>query len=357
MKTIICTIIGLCVFAGACSTKKDVETAGIELVKVDSLVLKPDTSNLFGTFYENFKINDTGEKLAFYDRIKEKVFVFDRQGNLIQAIGEYGKGPKGIISVNGYDFTSTDQIVIMDLRQRLLKVFGVDGEIVKTSPVFENDKIFVPGGRVFHVYNDTIYLPIIYIKYANHPDSSDLIGKMNLNGEIVATFGSYDAFVNEDNQYSLISKFDIDSNGKIIYTVLKSSYKINSYHLRDQVFKGEFGIQFPSFSMPGKKIPAQLSIPEINKRSTGITTTSSIHATEKYFIQNIQVLTKEWFETVNYADKGNFLVLYDMKTKAFLGEIHIPHTLGAVHDDQLYMIEDFNPDNYTIGIYELVEKK
>ncbi|MDR9419071.1 hypothetical protein [Gracilimonas sp.] len=46
-----------------------------------------------------------------------------------------------------------------------------------------------------------------------------------------------------------------------------------------------------------------------------------------------------------------------METKEFLGEIHTPYTLGTVHKNQLYMIEDFNPDNFILGIYELVENE
>ncbi|MDR9419070.1 6-bladed beta-propeller [Gracilimonas sp.] len=346
----------LLIFSLACSSDKMETRSTIELVKVDSLTLKPDSLNLFGTFYENFKINRTGDKLAFYDRVKDKVFVFDEEGDFIQAIGEYHKGPKGIISVNGYDFTSDDKMVIMDLRQRLLKIFDLNGEVIKSSAVFESDKVFVPGGRVFYIHDDAIYLPIIQMKFVNDPDSSDLIGKMNYDGSIIKTFGKYDPFVNEDLQYSMNNKFSISEDG-IVYTILRSSYKIRLFDLQGQNYLGSFGIEFPSFSLPQKEILGQLSIPEINKRSIGTTTTNSIHSTENYFIQHVQVLTKEWFENVNYEDKDNLLVLYDMETKEFMREIHTPHTLGAVYENQLYMIEDFNPDNYTIGIYELVEKE
>ncbi len=180
---------------------------------------------------------------------------------------------------------------------------------------------------------------------------------MNLDGEIISTFGHYDPFLNEDNVYSLLSYFYLDGERSIIYTVLESSYKIYTYDLKNQTYLNEFGIEFPSFSLPKQEISSQLSIPEINRRSIGNTVTNSIHAAESYFIQHVQVLTKEWFNNVNYEDKDNFLVLYDLESKSFLGEIHTDHTLGAVHNNQLYMIESFDPDNYTIGIYELAEKK
>lgn len=338
--------------ASACDSKKKIL---LELKKVDSLVLRPDTTDLFGSFYEDFRINKNGSKLAFYDRVKEKVFVFDHQGEFIKSYGENNKGPKGIISVDGYDFNSSDEVVILDLRQGLLKVFEPSGEIVKSSIVFEDESYFLSGFG-FYMHNDTIYLPILEGKYGNQPDSSALVGKMDLDGKFSDVFGNIDPFLNDDNQYVLDNVFDITSNG-IIHTNLTSSFRIQSYDINKGNYIGIFGVRFPSFSLPRQEVSLELSIPEINERMTGSSVTNSIHSTEEYFIQHVQVLTKEWFENVNYEDKDNFLVIYDMQTKEFLGEIHTDHTLGAVHKNKLYMIEDFNPDNYTIGIYELVESE
>lgn len=341
----------------ACTSENGAKETSPELIKVDSLVLQPDSLHLFGMFYEDFKINKEGNNLAFYDRIKEKVFVFDRQGRFKQVYGENNKGPNGILNVTGYDFTSNGNIAILDLRQSLLKIFDQNGEVIKSSSVFEDEKFFYSGSE-FLIYNDEIYLPIVDGKYYNNPnpDSSSLIGKLDLNGNFIKTFGKYDPFLAIDNQYMLNNNFDI-TNAGIIYTNLSSSYNIRYYDLNEYNYLGTFGVQFPSFSLPKKDVKLNLPISEINKRMTGTSVTYSIHSTEEHFIQHVQVLTKEWFENVNNEDKDNLLVLYDMETKEFLREIHTPYTLGAVYENQLYMIEDYNPDNYTIGVYELVEKE
>ena len=357
MKNLLVGTISLLLVNIACTSENGTKDSIPELVKVDSLVLQPDSLHLFGMFYEDFKINTQGNKLAFYDRIKEKVFVFDRKGQFKQVYGENNKGPNGILNVAGYDFISSGNIAILDMRQQLLKIFGQNGEVIKSSPVFEDEKFFYSGSE-FLIYKDEIYLPIVDGNFYNNPnpDSSSLIGKLDLNGNFIKTFGKYDPFLGIDNQYMLDNNFDITNTG-IIYTNLSSSYNIRYYDLNDYSYLGSFGVQFPSFSLPKKEVKLNLPISEINKRMTGTSTTYSIHSTENYFVQHVQVLTEEWFENVNNEDKDNLLVLYDMETKELLGEIHTSYTLGTVHKNQLYMIEDFNPDNYTIGIYELVTKE
>lgn len=348
-------LIFLILLSFACTFEEGVNKKSLNLEKIDSFVLKPDSLNLFGLFEENFKIYRQGDMIAFSDRIKEKVFLFDDEGNFIQVYGENNKGPNGIISVDGYDFDGEGNIVILDLNQSLLKTFDRDGTVIKSSSVFENEEFFLAGSE-FIIQEDAIYVPILEGLYANSPDSSNLIGKMDLDGNFVDTFGSFDPFLNDDKQYMMENMFEISDNG-IIYTNLSSSYRINSYRLNDNNHIESFGTKYPSFSLPQEDVKLNLPIPEINRRMTGVTVTNSIHSTSNYFIQHVQFLTEKWFKNVNFEDKYNLLVLYDIGTKEFIGEIHINGTLGEVHENQLYMIEDFNPDNYTIGVYELVDRE
>ncbi|MEX0722587.1 MAG: hypothetical protein WD053_01850 [Gracilimonas sp.] len=347
-------IVSVALLTFACTSEQGADTRSIHLEEQNSFVLKPDSLNLFGSFDENFKINKKGDKVAFSDRIKEKVFVFDDEGNFVQVYGENNKGPNGIISVDGYDFARDGRMVILDLKQSLLKIFDSNGTVIKSSSVFENTEFYLAGSD-FILYEDVIYLPILEGRYANSPDSSNLIGKMDLDGNFVDSFGSFDPFLNEDKQYLMENMFEISESG-IIYTNLSSSYRINSYQINNNSYIESFGTEYPSFSLPQKDVKFNLSIPEINNRMTGVSLTNSIHSTSDYFIKHVQILTEEWFKNVNSEDKYNFLVIYDLETKEFLGEINIHGTLGAVHENQLYIIEDFNPDNYTVGIYELVEK-
>ncbi|MDR9419072.1 hypothetical protein [Gracilimonas sp.] len=309
MKNLLVGTVILLIVGTACNSENGVKETLPKLVKVDSLILQPDSQHLFGMFYEDFKINEQGNNLAFYDRIKEKVFVFDRKGRFVQVYGENNKGPNGILNVAGYDFISNGNIAILDMQQRLLKIFDQNGEVIKSSPVFEDEKFFY-SGLEFLIYKDEIYLPIIDSKYYNNPnpDSSSLIGKLDLNGNFTKTFGKYDPFLSTDNQYMLDSNFDI-TNAGIIYTNLSSSYGIRYYDLNDYSYLGSFGVQFPSFSLPKKEVKLNLPISEITKRMTGASTTYSIHSTENYFVQHVQVLTEEWFENVNNENKENLLVL------------------------------------------------
>lgn len=345
----------LMLFHTSCSSDKadHVDHGSIALAKVDSVVLG-NSEPLFGKFVEQFRVNDVGDSWIFSERNQDRIFAFDNQGQFINVLGERGKGPKGIVRVSSFAINSNNEVIINDAAQRMLKVFDLTGELIHSNTFLNDGRLFAHPYRLY-VYEDRLLIPVTEMKHTHEPHKSRLLALVKYDGTIDIVFGYQDPFSEEDNNYSTYNNILIE--GETIFTSLSTSPYVQAYDINTYQKVGYFGEPSTSFAIPEKEIHARLPIPEINKRATNSSAMTGFYSTEHHIVLHMQILTAEFFETIDFSKKENILVVYDKETKEFIKEIPVPHTLGAVHNNNLYFIEDFNPDNYTIGIYELTNEE
>lgn len=324
----------------------------LQINKIRDITLKSD-SVLIGKFKERFKINEDNTLWAFSDRIQNKVFIFDSEGKFVSRIGESNKGPKGIIQIMGFDFRSDSSISIFDASQRLIKTFQVNGMLLQSNQFFTNSKIGFATTEL-NIYQDKFILPIWEMKVPDDPLKSKQLALFDESGSLDTLFGEYDKFIEIDNHYSQTHNYVIDESRDRLYINLNTSPYIQEYDLKSLNRIDYFGNITPSFSIPEKEISPYLSVNEISKRAVGRSAGRGIYVTDEYIILHYQVLTEEWFETTDFSKKRNVLIVYNKENKQLLGELKVKHTLAASAQNYLYFIEDFNPDNYTLGVYEIV---
>lgn len=345
----------LILFYSSCSLDEanHVDFSSVSLTKVDSVVLG-NSEPLFGKFVEQFRINDAGDIWIFAERNQDRIFAFDNWGEFINILGERGQGPKGILHVSGFDINSKNQIIIYDAAQQMLKVFNLSGELINSNTFLPNSKLWThPYG--LYAYEDRLLISVTETKFIHEPHKSKLLALVDYDGKIDTVFGMHDTFTKEDNTYSAENNiFSISNN---IFTNSIGSPYIQVYNSDTFQQAGYFGENSASFSIPEKEIHSNLPISEINKRSAGSSVMTGLYSTDHFIVLQMQILTEEFFESTDFSKKKNILIIYDRETKEFIKEIPVPHTLASVHKNELYLIEDFNPDNYTIGIYELTYKK
>jgi hypothetical protein len=86
---------------------EDFETYGItqnksvSLQKVGTILLKPG-DELIGKFREDLSIDNTGEIISFADDNEQEIFLFKRNGELINILGKKGQGPKEFLQISAY---------------------------------------------------------------------------------------------------------------------------------------------------------------------------------------------------------------------------------------------------------------
>src|SRR5690606_30861630 len=121
----------------SCTPKNNVNNEiKLSLVKQDSITLA-ESIPLFGTFYERFRISSDGQHWIFADKMLDKVFVYEKDGSFKTVIGKNGRGPLGIVGVNGFDINEKNQIFIYDASQRMLKIFDLNGNILHSGKFLE----------------------------------------------------------------------------------------------------------------------------------------------------------------------------------------------------------------------------
>ena len=321
----------------------------VSLTKVDSVVLS-NSEPLFGKFVEQFRINEEGDTWIFAERNQNRIFAFDTLGQFINVVGERGKGPKGIMHVSGFEINSENQIIIYDAAQRMLKIFYLNGELIQSNTIFSEGELWAHPYSVNNFKDRLLIIPVTESEFIREPHKSNLLAIVDYGGNVDSVFGKHDKFTTEDNSYSAENTILIDSN--FIYTSSVGSPYIQMYNNETFQQVDYFGENTKIFSIPEKEVHANLPISEINKRSSGSSVMVGIHGTENFVVNHIQILTDEFFDTIDFTKKENILVLYDKKTRKFIKEIAIPYTLAAVNNNKLYMIEDFDADNYTIGVYK-----
>ncbi len=350
------TLLFLLAFVLSCTPKNEErKNSNLQLVKIDSVKLEqPDV--LFGKFGEEMKVTEDGAYLLLAERIKNQVYVFNADGSFYKTIGERGRGPEGILKVYGFDVNSRKEILILDSKQWLLKVFDIEGNLIRSSSFFEEVPIQPsPGAILWH--RDKFIVSILEKRFIQNPENSKLIAIVGDDGNPLKVLGKHDPFTAKDNQSSFFSAIALDKTTGKVYSNLRSSpyYQIHDLATGEKIsYNGELN---DGFKLLGKEIALHTPVNSKIKKLANTTGVPKIYLTDQFVIQHRQTLTSEWFKTAQYEDKRNSLAFYDKQTNEFIQETIVQGTPTAVHENKIYMIEDFNPNNYTIGIYELVERR
>ena len=345
----------LVLILSSCSTNETehINPHSVSLSKVDSVVLSY-SEPLFGKFVEQFRINDEGDIWIFSERNQNRIFAFDSLGQFINVVGERGKGPKGIMHVSGFEINRENQVIINDAAQRMLKIFDLSGELIHSNTVFSEGELWAHPYAMYN-FKDRLLISVTESEFIREPHKSKLLAIVDYEGKVDTVFGKHDKFTTEDNSYSAENTALIDSN--FIYTSSVGSPHIQMFSKDTFQQIDYFGENTENFSIPEKEVHANLPISEIKKRSSGSSVIAGIYGTDQFIVLHMQNLTEEFFKTTDFTKKNNILILYNRDTKEFIKEIPVPYTLAAVHHNKLYLIEDFNADNYTIGIYKFTNEK
>lgn len=341
---------------GCRDTQKAKESIKIvQLSKMDEVVLEQD-EHLFGRFYEYMKVSPDGKYWLFNDRIRGQIFVFNNNGSFHSVVGKRGKGPDELLDISSFDINHDNRIAIIDLNQRMFKSFTIKGDLISSHSILEkSDFSLLPNSLSW--YGDKLLGGIIDINSTFEPHKSRLLALINSDGSTEKVFAKVDPFSKEDNRETFTSLIVADEDKDFVYTNLQTSPYFQIFNLAsfDREYYG--GKKTENFKLPKKEVSPQISISKIMELTRGTSSFAQIFLTDEYFIQHMQIMTAEWFETSEYEAKQNVLVFYERNNHKFVKELILKDkTPVAVYDDQVYMVENFNPDQFTIGIHEIVNK-
>jgi len=323
----------------------------ISLQQVDTIVLNAG-DRLFGKFREGLRVDSSGEVLSFADDGNQFIYLFSRHGDLINFIGGKGSGPEEFLQISGY-FVENDRLVVVDESQLIAKVFDIDGTLLNTFSLFDNQNMYINSRDIF-VDDDTLYIQILEADKFHDKTNSKLVARYDLSTAVlIDLIGQYEPFLDEANSYLTFHNFTVDTNSNQLISTLVSSPRIQVFDLQTSDKVSHFVSSSSYWKNRVEKIEPGMSRREIMRRGTDTSYSTGIFATNSYILNHIQTLTDAWMKTSEYLSKENYVSVYNSTGSEYYGTIELPGTLGDVHQEQLYIIEDFNPDKFTIGVYEI----
>lgn len=359
---------GICLISfliSSCSTHSDVsfyESPSIDqdlkLHKIDQFTIQvpANTAYTIGKLRFTFATNPAGSLHAFYDELKKQFIITDREGMIQNIISEEGRGPGEILKAEGFNFDREDRLVVYDQNQQMIKVFNLDGEVVarakpeKSSFYISGRKLWIYRNKIFSATMDGRLLGNI----REEAYKSRLAVAHNYDGELVDTMGRYDPTVRTAKSYNLLSIINIDFKRNRLISTHYHNYRIQVYDVETGERLAWFGRKTENFKEGEEYISPNLPREKIQEKSVGRSSAANIYPLSDYIVLYFETLTEAFFTTEDFNEKRPHIVVYDNESYGCYGEIALPYVLGNVSNDKFYLIEDDNPDHFTVGVYELV---
>jgi len=329
-----------------------VELSSVEIQKVDSIVLDSG-DQMIGQFRSDMRVNKAGTILSFADLMNQQIYLFGMDGKLINIIGNSGSGPKEFLQIMAH-FVADDRVIVVDESTMLVKIFSIDGELINTFKLFKDRNLLLSWWDMDVVGND-MYLSILEPEYSNMDVSkSAMIAKVDLEtGEVGPLVGQYDPVFKKQSTYFYYQHFTLGNDEMYLYTSPRTSPHIQIYNLQSNRRVDYFFVSnLEGWNQLQEKVTPEMPRNLIKEIVSGTSGIQGLHVSDKYVLQSFQTITDEFYQTFDHLAKKNYMAVYDKAGKNYYGTIRLPGLLGGVHDGKLYIIEDTNPDNYTIGVYE-----
>lgn len=340
---------------------KDNSTS-INLVKSNEFTVQPPDSISIGTFSELFSINNNNSRFAFYDKVTKQILVTNDEGKTLNVIGGNGRGPKEFLQVFGYDFDEKNNVIVYDNRQLRLKIFSPAGEIIKNVTLEGERKNHFIASINLYAHEDKVYFGILESEYTTRNVEtpfwkSKLIAVYNYNGKLLRKVGQYDPSFHDRKYYRYSPVIYFNPQNLMMYSSHEYNYRIQSWNMKNNYSrKAYFGFKPPNFKVLNQDdIPSPLPKKDRIKLYTQQSYISAISANNSYIFLLFQNIPDRYFQTKDATYKDYFLTLYDLRSNNFKAELKLPYPMAAMNRDKIYLVEDDNPESYTIGVYELEE--
>lgn len=290
--------------------------------------------------------------MLFVENINQQIWMFDHSGELIEVIGSSGRGPEEFMQISGVFIDGKNRLVVTDETQNLVKIFDINGDLISTFSLFDNEQLFIASRDIF-VHDDTLYLQVIEAEFLAEKHKSHLIARYDLSGEFIDLIGRSDPSIEDSNHYLAGNHFAVDTDEDILISSLETTYRLQMFNTQDPDFYEYFGRMPSHWNLLEEEIDPFLPRQEIIEKTVGTSYSLGVFLTNHYILLHSQNTTDLWFQTSDYSEKLNFLTVYDRKSREYIGSIELSGMLGSVYNEQLYIIEDFDPDNFLISRHEM----
>ena len=347
-RTAICLVL---IFILGCSQKSEQKVEyDLEFELSEVLVLEPQNPMTLGRSMGITPVAPDQSRFLVKNHNNSYVNVFSRDGDHLHHFGEPGRGPEEIDRIFMSGFDDELNVLIWDAGQDLLKFFDSNGDFIRADEAFISRGIW-SRENLLHFTGSGWILPV-EIPGAQAWDDRESVALFNDDFSEQTIGGGWDPFYKESAtilQHPLIT-YDRESNHTWIVHRTSPSIRVIDHSL-NEVHK--ISHHSPNFLQADQDILMEFSVEERQQALSRTSLLMQPYLTDRYFIHYFINQTEEVFQTLDSSDAGLFVAVYDRFTYEYLGEIEIPGVLTGVIDNQLMVLLDEDPDNFTIGLYEI----
>lgn len=235
------------------------------------------------------------EENKLYCVSNNKVFVFDKQGDFLFAIDNYGEGPKEYLSISDIFIDGKSNVYILDYMKRQIVKYSSTGSFIK------NIKTGLIG-QAFEKISEDIWA--IYIGTNKSEVSSE---RLNLYSESQNKI-IYSCIPISDNEYNWMYFEDINNFTTLPNGALQFNYTLNDtlYTLNSLKMEPYLMIDWNENALPES----------LSKRNYSDVMDFSSHVDDKYIYSFIGIFSNQNNLTFGFrSNQKMFLAIYDNKDK------------------------------------------
>jgi len=335
--------------------ESEVSKKNIELKLHDRITLSVPDSVVIAAPNYTFEMDRNGERMAFFDVMTYRFLIFDKDGKFLHSLGRDGRGPEEFMMVYSYAFDEKGNFIVYDDGLKMLKIFD-DTYQIQNSISIKNDEYYFASHKLF-AEDGFILTGILETKFAG-PSRKDevwksrIVSQLTYDGAGGEVFGIYDPYLKQivPSTYRPV----LFMGDEMLYTSHSNSYRIQVFNLDSKKREHYFGYRSENFGHLEEEIDPREPLETRFRKGFEESSTRMIHADDDYVYHYFINGTEQWLEAKDLSALKNHLVVYDKLNRQFIGEIVLPHRLSYARDNRFYLLENEDPDQFTIGIYEVV---
>ena|SRR6056297_2830270 len=333
------------------------KTTSIELSHIRDFYIEPTSEVTIDRVHNIALFNQQGDKIAWINSDKNQVFVTDTIGTHLFNFGSTGRGPKEFLEIFSVGFDSENNVIVYDAKLDLFKKFNSSGVFVVTYAGIRDHGIFASSRKL--LFDDGhLYISVMEMEKSNDKNfwKSKTIAKLDQNFELVELVGQFDPQLNGTTFLYKYPMVTIDPGNENIYTTHRTLPFIQVFGINDLRYKDRFGLTSSSFKNAEES--ALRSDPIHVRRQKNLNQSfveESFVSGEFFFLQHSTYSA----DVITYGDtflRQPYLNVFEKNhPHRFLGEMKMESIpIHITNENQIYLLKDNNPDNFTVEVYDLV---
>lgn len=329
----------------------------IELTHIRDFYIEPTSEVTIDRVYDIASFNQQGNKIAWINSDKNQVFVTNTKGDHLFNFGSSGRGPEEFLEVFSVGFDSDDNVIVYDAKLDSFKKFNSLGLLVDTYDGIRDHGIFTYT-RKLHFNDDFLFISAMEMEKANEKNfwKSKTVAKLNLKFELIGLMGQYDPGLTGTTFLYKYPMVTFDPENEKIYTNHRTLPFTQVFSINNSRNLGRFGLNSSSFK--NAEDAALRSDPTHIRRQKNLNQSfveESFVSGDYYFLQHSTYSE----DVITYSDtflRESYLNVFEKNPPyRFLGEIKLGSIpVHITNENQVYLLKDNNPDNFTVEVYDLV---